>query len=149
MERDSQRRNALQKYAELMLAKINEVNASDWKKPWFGANFSGQAQNINGRSYNNFNQILLSLVCEKKGYKTPVFVTFKQAQELGSNVKKGEKGFPVNFYTPVVKDKEGNKIPYDDFINYQIWIKNLTLYHIIPHSTMYSTSNKRLFLKKS
>lgn len=139
MERDSQRRNALQKYAELMLAKINEVNASDWKKPWFGANFSGQAQNINGRSYNNFNQILLSLVCEKKGYKTPVFVTFKQAQELGSNVKKGEKGFPVNFYTPVVKDKEGNKIPYDDFIKLSDMDKES--YTVSHYTTFYHVFN--------
>ena len=58
MERDSQRRNALLRYAELMIEKINEVESSEWEKPWFTNSFSGNAQNINGRTYNNFNQIL-------------------------------------------------------------------------------------------
>ena len=30
MERDSQRRNALLRYAELMIEKINEVESSEW-----------------------------------------------------------------------------------------------------------------------
>ena len=115
MEKENLREKALKKYAELMIGKIKEVEASDWKQPWFGTSFSGQAQNINGRHYNNFNQILLSLVCEEKGYKTPVFITFNQAKEIGASVLKGEKGFPVNFYTPIISDKEGNKIPMDTY----------------------------------
>lgn len=139
MERDSQRRNALLRYAELMIEKINEVESSEWKKPWFTNSFSGNAQNINGRTYNNFNQILLSLVCEKRGYKTPVFVTFKKAQELGANVKKGEKGFPVNYYTPLVKDKEGNKIPYDDYLKLSDMDKEA--YTVSHHTTFYRVFN--------
>lgn len=115
MEKENLREKALKKYAELMIGKIKEVEASDWKQPWFGTSFSGQAQNINGRHYNNFNQILLSLVCEEKGYKTPVFITFNQAKEIGASVLKGEKGFPVNFYTPIISDKEGNKTPMDTY----------------------------------
>lgn len=110
MEKENLRDKALRRYAELMIQKIKEVDASDWQKPWFGTNFSGQAQNINGRRYNNFNQILLSFICEEKEYKTPVFITFNQAKEVGASVLKGEKGFPVNFYTPIITDKEGNKI---------------------------------------
>lgn len=139
MKRDSQRRNALLRYAELMIEKINEVESSEWKKPWFTNSFSGNAQNINGRTYNNFNQILLSLVCEKRGYKTPVFVTFKKAQELGANVKKGEKGFPVNYYTPLVKDKEGNKIPYDDYLKLSDMDKEA--YTVSHHTTFYHVFN--------
>lgn len=54
-------------------SKIKEVDASDWQKPWFGTNFSGQAQNINGRRYNNFNQILLSFISEEKDTRYPYF----------------------------------------------------------------------------
>ena len=139
MERDSQRRNALLRYAELMIEKINEVESSEWKKPWFTISFYLNGQNINGRTYNNFNQILLSLVCEKRGYKTPVFVTFKKAQELGANVKKGEKGFPVNYYTPLVKDKEGNKIPYDDYLKLSDMDKEA--YTVSHHTTFYHVFN--------
>lgn len=110
MEKEKLRAKALKMYAELMVQKIKEVDASDWKKPWFGTDWFGQAQNINGRRYNNFNQILLSFISEEKGYKVPVFLTFNQAKEMGTSVLKGEKGFPVNLYTPIITDKEGNKI---------------------------------------
>ena len=83
MEKEKLREKALKMYAELMVQKIKEVDASDWQKPWFGTNFSGQAQNINGRRYNNFNQILLSFISEEKGYKVPVFLTFKVLPTFG------------------------------------------------------------------
>ena len=110
MEKEKLREKALKMYAELMVQKIKEVDASDWQKPWFGTNFSGQAQNINGRRYNNFNQILLSFISEEKGYKVPVFLTFNQAKEMGASVLKGEKGFPVNLYTPITA---GHLVPAD------------------------------------
>ena len=52
MEKEKLRAKALKMYAELMVQKIKEVDASDWKKPWFGTDWFGQAQNINGRRYN-------------------------------------------------------------------------------------------------
>lgn len=73
MEKEKLREKALKMYAELMVQKIKEVDASDWQKPWFGTNFSGQAQNINGRRYNNFNQILLSFISEEKDIRYPYF----------------------------------------------------------------------------
>lgn len=36
MEKEKLRAKALKMYAELMVQKIKEVDASDWKKPWFG-----------------------------------------------------------------------------------------------------------------
>lgn len=115
MEKIDIKEKALKRYAELMAKKIKEVEASDWKKPWFTNDFSGDTQNINGRRYSNFNQILLSIECEEKGYKTPVFMTFNQAKDINVNIRKGEKGFPVSFYNSVFTDKEGNTISEDDY----------------------------------
>lgn len=142
MEKEKLRAKALKMYAELMVQKIKEVDASDWQKPWFGTNFSGQAQNINGRRYNNFNQILLSFISEEKGYKVPVFLTFNQAKEMGASVLKGEKGFPVNLYTPIITDKEGNKISKEVYSSLTTQKRrHIQLSHIL-HSIMYSTLNK-------
>lgn len=139
MEKENLKEKALKKYAELMIQKIKEVDASDWQKPWFGTNFSGQAQNINGRRYNSFNQILLSFFCEEKEYKTPVFITFKQAKGIGASVRKGEKGFPVNFYTPIITDKEGNKIPMDIYSTLTDVEKEA--YTVKPYTTFYHVFN--------
>lgn len=39
MEKENLRDKALKRYAELMIQKIKEVDASDWQKPWFGTSF--------------------------------------------------------------------------------------------------------------
>lgn len=139
MEKEKLREKALKMYAELMVQKIKEVDASDWQKPWFGTNFSGQAQNINGRRYNNFNQILLSFISEEKGYKVPVFLTFNQAKEMGASVLKGEKGFPVNLYTPIITDKEGNKISKEVYSSLTDAEKEA--YTVKPYTTFYHVFN--------
>ena len=139
MEKEKLRAKALKMYAELMVQKIKEVDASDWKKPWFGTDWFGQAQNINGRKYNNFNQILLSFISEEKGYKVPVFLTFNQAKEMGTSVLKGEKGFPVNLYTPIITDKEGNKISMDIYSSLTDAEKEA--YTVKPYTTFYHVFN--------
>ena len=42
---------ALQKFADLMVKKLTEVDA-DWHKPWFTTTGYGLPQNIDGRVYN-------------------------------------------------------------------------------------------------
>ena len=37
---------ALERFAELMIGKIKEVEASDWKKPWFTNHALGVPQNL-------------------------------------------------------------------------------------------------------
>ena len=40
---------ALEKYTELIIKKIKEVDASEWQKPWFTPTFIGVPQNLSGR----------------------------------------------------------------------------------------------------
>lgn len=66
-----------------------------WKKQWS----SNPPRNlVNKIPYSGINLFLLSLVIQEKGFSNPYFLTFKQAQSLGGQVKKGEKGFPVIFW---------------------------------------------------
>jgi antirestriction protein ArdC len=46
-------------------------------------------------------------------YTSPYWLTFKQAQELGGNVRKGEKACPVVFWKwlEVEKDGKADKVP--------------------------------------
>ncbi len=45
---------ALQRFAELMIEKIKQVE-DNWQKPWFGIKGGGLPQNIEGRTYNGVN----------------------------------------------------------------------------------------------
>lgn len=105
---------ALKQFADLMISKIEMVD-DDWKKPWFSPFGGGLPQNIDGREYKGSNMFLLYLLTEMQGYEMPVYLTFNQAKDSGLHILKGAKSFPVIYWNFVVKDSEGNKIPYDEY----------------------------------
>lgn len=105
---------ALQKFADLMVKKLTEVDA-DWHKPWFTTTGNGLPQNIDGRVYNGVNSFILYLLQEENKYQTPVYMTFPQAKQRGVHIRKGESAFPVLFWNFTIKDDKGNKISMDDY----------------------------------
>jgi len=89
-------------------AENGETNKAiaPWHKPWFQ---NGNPVNlITKKQYRGINVFLLSMM----GYVSPYFLSFKQIQDLGGHVKKGEKGIPVIFWKWIVKneDENGNKL---------------------------------------
>jgi antirestriction protein ArdC len=87
-------------YAEVsarIVAELLEAGAAPWVKPWSatpGANTPCNA--MSNRPYSGCNVVLLWMA-QAAGYRTPRFLTFKQALELGGNVRKGERGTKVYF----------------------------------------------------
>ena len=86
-------------YAEVSARIVAELEAgaAPWVKPWSatpGANTPCNA--VSNRPYSGCNVILLWMA-QAAGYRTPRFLTFKQALELGGNVRKGEHGTKVYF----------------------------------------------------
>ena len=79
---------ALQKFADLMVKKLTEVDA-DWHKPWFTTTGYGLPQNIDGRVYNGINSFMLFLLQEERSFQTPVYMTFPQAKKQGLHINKG------------------------------------------------------------
>jgi antirestriction protein ArdC len=74
-----------------------ERGAAPWIKPWSatpGANTPCNA--VSNRPYSGCNVVLLWMT-QAAGYRTPRFLAFKQALELGGNVRKGEHGTKVYF----------------------------------------------------
>jgi antirestriction protein ArdC len=70
-----------------------------WRKEWDAAGSTRLPANAHSRKpYRGIN--VLTLWCEQneKGYASHKWLTYKQAQELGGNVRKGEKSTPVVFW---------------------------------------------------
>src|SRR3974390_2552393 len=86
-------------YAEVsgrIVAEL-EAGAPPWVKPWSasaGANTPCNA--VSNRPYSGCNVVLLWMA-QSAGYRTPRYLTFKQALELGGEVRKGEHGTKVYF----------------------------------------------------
>lgn len=107
----------LKKFADMMVRIIKKANANNWKKGWMGVNGSiqGLPQNISGRTYSGGNSFFLMFNTAEKGYKTPVYMTFKQAKEQNLHVKSGEKSVPIFKWGLSIKDENGKRVSEEDY----------------------------------
>lgn len=93
------RTDIYQEITDSIIAAI-EAGAGDCALPWHrkGAMHSLPANAITNRPYNGINVFLLWVTAEAKGYLTNEWATYRQWQESGAQVKKGEKSTTVIFY---------------------------------------------------
>jgi len=86
-----------------------EAGVIPWKMPW--KTVGGMPMNlVSKKLYRGFNFIYLNSF----GYEKPFFLSFKQAQDLGGNVKKGAKSIQVIFWKMrehINASGEADKIP--------------------------------------
>lgn len=101
-------------FTEMLIEKMESIQA-DWKKPWITGSANIMPRNMDGRLYNGMNALMLMLHAEKEGYRLPLYITFNKALDMGTEVKKGEKGFPVSFYQLNVYDENGQRMDLDDY----------------------------------
>jgi antirestriction protein ArdC len=83
-----------------------ETGAAPWIKPWAATPGANTPRNAaTNRPYSGCNVVLLWMA-QAAGFRTPRYLTFKQALELGGHVRKGERGTKVYFVKQLqVRDK--------------------------------------------
>src|ERR1039458_7658831 len=99
-------------YAEVSTRIVAELErgAAPWIKPWSAtAGMNTPCNAATNRPYSGSNVVLLWMA-QTAGYRTPRFLTFKQALDLGGNVRKGEHGTKVYFVKQLqVADRNGEE----------------------------------------
>ena len=96
-------RDLYQEVTDKICASL-EQGVAPWVRPWnASAEHGGMPYNLlSKRSYRGINVALLFT----PQYETQGWLTFKQALDVGANVRKGEKGSMIVFYKPfVVRDR--------------------------------------------
>lgn len=88
-----------------------EAGVKPWHCPWARSTIGGFPVNFSTKkAYNGINILLMWMEGTEKGYKTPYWLTFKQAKQLGGTVRKGEKSTPAIFYkTREVENQDGER----------------------------------------
>lgn len=92
-----------------------EQGVRPWVQPW-SANTSGRITRPlrhNGMPYQGINIVLLWSEAVARGFASPIWMTFKQALELGGNVRKGETGTTVVYANRVTRtetDEHGDEV---------------------------------------
>ena len=75
-----------------------EQGTAPWQKPWQAGALELPFNPVSGKPYRGGNVVQLMVVASSKGYDDPRWLTYRQAQENGWQVRRGEKGTQVEFW---------------------------------------------------
>lgn len=83
-----------------------EQGVKPWTQPWNAAHAAGHVSRPlrhNGQPYSGVNVLTLWASAMTGHFSAPIWMTFRQAMELGGHVRKGEKGSPVVYANAINK----------------------------------------------
>lgn len=89
-----------------------EKGVRPWMKPWNAEHAAGRISKPlrhNGQAYNGINILMLWSAAMEKDFSAPIWMTFRQAKELGANVRKGEKGELVVYANKLTRTEENDR----------------------------------------
>jgi antirestriction protein ArdC len=105
------RKDVYTRVTERIVADL-EKGIRAWLKPWSVEHTAGRITKPlrhNGTPYRGMNILLLWGEAMDKGYTAPIWMTYNQAQELGAQVRKGERGSLVVFANRFTKTETNDK----------------------------------------
>jgi antirestriction protein ArdC len=83
-----------------------------WLQPWQAGHQAGPVSRplrAGGKAYRGVNVLMLWAASMEKGYSCPLWLTYKQAAELGGQVRKGEHGSLVVYADKFTKEGTDDK----------------------------------------
>lgn len=104
------------------IIKLIEGGTAPWQKPWDGNMSAMMLLPFNGaskRRYRGINSLYLYSVASHQGYQDPRWFTFKQVEELGGKVKRGEKAVKVEYWQfkrTIKEDENGKPLPKEEWL---------------------------------
>jgi antirestriction protein ArdC len=101
-------------YARITNRIVAELEAGTrpWLKPWNAEHAAGRVTRPlrhNGTPYRGINVIMLWAEACARGFACPIWMTYKQAKELGGQVRKGERGSLVVFADRFTRTETSDK----------------------------------------
>lgn len=99
------RTDVYQKISDRIVAEL-ERGVRPWLKPWSTGHGEGRITRPlrgNGIPYQGINVLMLWSEAIEKGYASPIWMTFKQAQALSAHVRKGESGSLVVYADKIIR----------------------------------------------
>lgn len=109
-----------------------ERGVQPWLQPWNACHTAGwivRPLRANGIPYRGINVLMLWGSTVEQGFAAPLWMTYKQAQELGGQVRKGEKGSPV-VYADTIQRTETDPATGDDSDRAIPFLKSYTVFNV-------------------
>lgn len=109
-----------------------EQGVRPWLKPWSAEHAAGRITRplrAGGIPYQGINVLMLWAEAVAKGYAAPIWMTFRQAQELGGFVRKGEHGSLV-VYADRIRRTEVNEETGEEAEHEVPFLKGYTVFNV-------------------
>ncbi len=101
----AERKDVYSRVSDRIIADL-EQGVRPWMKPWNAEHSAGRITRPlrhNGQPYNGINVLMLWSAAVDRGYAAPIWMTYRQAAELGAHVRKGEKGELVVYANTITR----------------------------------------------
>ena len=111
----SETRDVYSRITNKIIADL-EQGVRPWHRPWNAEHAAGRITRPlrhSGVAYQGINVVMLWSASVVNGYACPIWLTFKQAQQLGGNVRKGEHGELVVYADRITRtetDAKGEEV---------------------------------------
>lgn len=123
-KRQGEKKDLYQRVTDNIIAAL-EKGVKPWVCPWDRRGVSGLPINFTtGSQYRGMNIMLLWGSALKNGYTDTCWLTYKQAQAMGGQVRKGEHGTTAFFYSMVERENQDG-----DLENFPV-LKSFTVFNI-------------------
>jgi len=106
----SARRDPYAEVTDRIMAALDRGTVP-WRHPWRAR---GLRNAVSHRPYRGINLLVLSLTSMEAGYDDARWLTFRQAEQLGGHVRRGEHGTRVVFWKWPARDDERDTDPDDE-----------------------------------
>ncbi|HEV3192818.1 MAG TPA: zincin-like metallopeptidase domain-containing protein, partial [Polyangiaceae bacterium] len=111
-----------------------EQGVRPWVQPWSLKHSAGPVSRPlrhNGTPYTGINVLALWCTSVERGYVAPIWMTFRQALELGAHVRKGEKGALVVYANSFKVAEEDSKDDSGDEAQREVhYLKGYTVFNL-------------------
>lgn len=94
-------------YSRITAAIIEELEKGvrPWSRQWVSTTPRCRPRRFTGMHYRGINTLLLWLASTRRGFESPFWMTYRQASEIGGQVRRGERGTAIVFFTTVPVNK--------------------------------------------
>ncbi|MFN3727914.1 MAG: ArdC family protein [Allosphingosinicella sp.] len=106
MQRSTSRSSPAETITAAIIERL-EAGTRPWVQPWTGTSVSRPLRAC-GTPYQGINVLWLWMAAEAAGHSSPFWMTYRQSQLLGAQVRKGERGTIAIFYRAYQAEESGD-----------------------------------------
>ena len=105
-------RDVAAEITDLIINKLEE-GVPPWSRPWSLSQAGGRPLRHCGTPYTGINTLYLWAIADAEGYRSRYWMTYRQAEALGGNVRRGETGAVSVYYSSFQKHEAHPKTGQD------------------------------------